>query len=151
MVPLLLEHSDDKNTIDPIKAMKMALLHDVVEIDAGDTFCYDDGAHHDKEEREQLAATRIFGLLPVNQSNEFRSLWDEYELNQTPEAKFVHALDCLHPLLLNYQNGGGSWLKHGIYKHQVEKRIAKIANTSPSLYQFALSLIHSAHLVGILK
>ncbi|HEX8673323.1 MAG TPA: HD domain-containing protein, partial [Longimicrobium sp.] len=94
---------------DLLRAIRMVLVHDIVEIDAGDTFCYDDGAHLDKEARETLAAERIFGLLPPDQADEMRALWDEFEAGETPDARFAVALDRLQPLLVNFNSDGGTW------------------------------------------
>jgi putative hydrolase of HD superfamily len=142
MVPLLAEHANQK--IDVLKTMKMLLAHDIVEIDAGDTYCYDPAGNLDKSAREQCAADRIFGLLPEDQRQEFRALWEEFEQSQTPEAQFANALDRLQPLLNNYHIQGQSWKKHNVTSAQVQKRAAKITDASKSLGAFAEELLRSA-------
>lgn len=142
MAPLLAEYADRK--IDVLKVMKMLLIHDVVEIDAGDTYCYDPGAHADKADREQKAANRLFNLLPSDQATELRSLWEEFESADTPEAKFAHAMDRLQPLLLNYQTQGETWRAHGITIDQIRKRMAPIALASTSLADYVRELLNNA-------
>jgi putative hydrolase of HD superfamily len=148
MVPLLAEHANEK--IDVLKTMKMLLVHDIVEIDAGDTYCYDATGYVDKADREHRAADRVFGLLPDDQRDEFRSLWEEFEANQTAEARFANALDRLQPLLNNYHTHGESWIKNGATSTQVYKRAAKITAASNSLGTFAENLIRDAVENGIL-
>ena len=111
MVVVLAEYSN--RPIDVARVVKMVLVHDVVEIDAGDTFAYDEGAHHDKEAREQTAADRLFGLLPKDQAMEMRALWDEFEAGETADAQFANAVDRMQPVLHNALTGGKQWLKHG--------------------------------------
>jgi putative hydrolase of HD superfamily len=109
--------------VDVGRAVAMALAHDIVEIDAGDTFAYDVGeAAASKEAREQEAATRLFGLLPADQGGHLRELWDEYERGDTPEARFVMALDRMAPMLLNIAEGGSTWTEHGITRERVIER-----------------------------
>ncbi len=110
-------HGYANEPIDILKALKMALIHDIVEIDAGDTFIYDSVA--DKFDREVKAADRIFGMLPVSDSIGLKSLWLEFEANETPEAKFVRALDRFLPFYSNIINGGYSWKNHKIRSHQI--------------------------------
>jgi putative hydrolase of HD superfamily len=112
MAVLLVEHASAM--VDLLKVLKMLLIHDVVEIDAGDTFAYDEVANLDKEEREQKAADRLFGLLPTDQAGAMRALWDEFELRQSPEARYAAALDRLQPLLLNFHGEGAAWRRHGV-------------------------------------
>lgn len=142
MAPLLAEYTDAK--IDVLKVIKMLLVHDVVEIDAGDTYCYDLAAHADKAEREEAAADRLFCLLPADQATEFRSLWDEFEAANTPEAKFANAMDRLQPLLLNYQTHGEYWQANGVTIEQVRQRMAPIAEGSASLGDYVQHLLASA-------
>ena len=105
--------------VDTERAIKILLVHDIVEIDAGDVFIYDAEARASKEAEEIAAADRIFGLLPEPQASELRALWDEYEARETPEARFAYSCDRLQPMLLNLAIGGGSWKRHGIKAHQV--------------------------------
>lgn len=150
MAFLLGEYSKDSN-IDLLKVMKMCIIHDIVEIDAGDTFCYDAKGNMDKLEREQKAAKRIFGLLPEDQGKELHSLWEEFDAMETPEAKFAAALDRLQPVLLNHLNKGGTWKEHHIPKAQVLNRNHHIEDGAPELWEFASSLIDDAIAKGYLK
>lgn len=150
MAILLIEHSQHPD-INMLKVIKMCIVHDLVEIDAGDTFCYDANANLDKLEREQKAAKRIFGILPDDQSAELLSLWVEFDAMETPEAKFAAALDRLQPVLLNYINNGGTWKEHGIVKEQVVKRNSHIQTGAPSLWEYASELIDDAVIKGYLE
>ncbi len=149
MAFLLSEYSKDSN-IDIVKVMKMCIVHDLVEIDAGDTFCYDAVGNLDKVEREQKAAKRIFGLLPTDQGKELQELWEEFDAMETPEAKFAAALDRLQPVMLNYLNNGGTWQEHKITKEQVVRRNQRIADGAPELWKFASELIDEAVSRGLL-
>jgi len=149
MAVVLLEHANTK-VIDPLRVIKMLLIHDLVEIDAGDTFAYDDVGHEDKYERELAAAERIFGLLPDDQSVELLTLWKEFEERETAEAKFAAALDRLAPMLLNYHTGGKSWNDHGITSDQVLQRNRHINDGSTDLWEYAKSFIADAVQQGIL-
>ncbi len=122
----------------------MVLVHDLVEIDAGDTYCYDEAGHKDKTQRETAAARRIFNLLPPDQAAEIRALWDEFETSETPESRFANALDRLQPLIHNVFTKGRMWKKHGIVKSQVIDRNRKIADGAPDLWEFARGLIEKA-------
>jgi len=138
-------------SVDIFHAIKMLLIHDLVEIDAGNTFCYDVQGNHSKAEREAEAALRLFGLLPADQGRELRLLWDEFEAGETPTAKFGAALDRIQPLLHNQQNGGGSWRIHGIRRDQVMKRVAPVETGAPELWPFVLQLIDDCVTAGYLK
>jgi Predicted hydrolases of HD superfamily len=129
--------------IDVLKAVKMALIHDLVEVDAGDTYAFDDEHNKTKEIREQKAADRIFGILPKDVEREYRQIWDEFEAEQTPEAKFVNALDKVQPLLLNDKTGGKSWLEHGIKASQVYQRNERTAAGSKEIWEYAKKIIES--------
>ena len=149
LVLVLSEHADEP--IDVAKVLTMVLLHDVVEIDAGDTFVYDEAAHHDKEERELAAAERIYGLLPDDQRDRFRRLWDEFEAKESADARFAAAVDRLQPLLLNHAAGGGAWQEHGITSDRVLKRNAPIGTSSTALWDAAQQLIADAVAKGYLE
>src|SRR5690554_3532616 len=149
MAMLLLEYPKEQG-LDELKIIRMALLHDLVEIDAGDTFCYDEVGAMDKEEREKKAAERIFNLLPVDQAREFRAVWEEFEARNTPESRFAAALDRLQPILHNYHTKGHSWIKHGIKKDQVLQRIKPIAESSETLWEYAKDIIEDAVHKGFL-
>ncbi|NLE23999.1 MAG: HD domain-containing protein [Clostridiaceae bacterium] len=150
MAFLLSEYSKADN-IDILKVMKMCIVHDIVEIDAGDTFCYDAAGNLDKLEREQKAAERIFGLLPEDQGMELKALWEEFDAMETQEAKYAAALDRLQPVLLNYLNNGGTWQEHHITKEQVVKRNSRIEDGAPELWKFASELIDEAVSKGLLS
>lgn len=128
MAILLQEHSNQE--LDVLKVITMVLIHDMVEIDAGDTYAYDEAAHATKREREVAAADRIFGILPADQKEYLRQLWEEFEAYETPEAKFAHMLDNFQPLMLNDATDGRSWVEHGVKKSQVLKRNARTAEGS---------------------
>ena len=123
MVYLLKEYANEE--IDVARAMMMALIHDIVEIDAGDTYAYDPKGLETQKAREEQAAERIFGLLPDDQGEDLRSLFQEFEASETPEARFVRAMDNFQPLLLNDSNDGRDWREHEIGKTQVMKRHIK--------------------------
>lgn len=133
MAVFLQEYAEEE--IDICRVIKMLLVHDVVEIDAGDTFVYDNYREAEKEELEKAAARRIFGLLPKDQGDYLMALWHEFESEETPEAKFAMALDRLQPVLHNYFNQGGNWSQFGITRQQVESVNKKIENGSGKLWQ----------------
>jgi putative hydrolase of HD superfamily len=124
-VIVLAEHANHR-PLDVLRVLKMVILHDLVEIDAGDTFGYDTARQADQHARECVAADRIFGLLPSDQAAEFRGLWDEFEAQQTPEAKFALACDRFQPVLLNCLTEGGGWRKHGVTHDRVVERNSRI-------------------------
>ena len=124
-----------KEPIDVMKVMLMVLIHDLVEIDAGDTYAYDSVGAVDKREREEKAADRIFGLLPKDQRSYFRELWEEFEAYETADAKYAHLLDNFQPILLNDASGGKSWAEHGVKKSQIYKRNEKVEETSDAVWQ----------------
>ena len=140
MAIVLSEHANDKN-IDLLKVIKMLLIHDIPEIDAGDTFLYDKDGRMDSVENEKKGAERIFGILPSDMAEKFIGLWEEFEKKKTPEAKFAGTLDRLEPLLQNYNTGGHTWKKHGIVRSQVEKINMTIEHGSQTLWDLAQSLI----------
>ena len=136
---------------DLFRAMKMTLIHDLVEIDAGDTFCYDVQGNQSKAERELQAAKRIFGILPEEQGKELRLLWDEFEAKETPTAKFAAALDRIQPFLHNLETKGGTWQIHNINRSQVIKRMAAVEEGTPELWDFMLTEIDNCVAKGYLK
>jgi putative hydrolase of HD superfamily len=136
--------------VDLTRVVTMLLLHDIVEIDAGDTYAYDQQGYQDKEEREQEAAARIFGLLPPDQAETLRTTWEEFEQGASREARFAHSMDRLMPLLHNYYSQGSTWKSHGTCKSQVQNRMAKIREASPELWEFAENLIDRAVSQGYL-
>jgi len=138
------------NDADLHRIIMMLLIHDLVEIHAGDTFAYNDAALADQEEREQQAAERIFGLLPTDQANEFRLLWDEFEARKTPDARFAKAMDRLQPLLHSYYTQGKTWSESGVRADQVRKLKSVIRDASTELGDLADHLIVDAIEQGFL-
>lgn len=132
MCMLLAEHANEP--VDVTRTILMVLLHDVVEIDAGDTYAYDKEGNETKRTREVAAADRIYTLLPDDQAAYLRELWEEFEESSTPEAKFAHTLDCIQPLLLNYASKGRSWKEHQVREENVRARNAHTADGSQVLY-----------------
>ena len=133
MAILLKEHAEDE--VDVLKVMTMVLLHDLVEIDAGDTYAYDSVGMQSKREREVKAADRIFGLLPEDQGAYFRALWVEFEAYETADAKYAHLLDNFQPMLLNDASDGVSWREHEVKKSQIYKRNERIEETSKVIWE----------------
>ena len=149
MTIVLAAHSD--KAIDVLKVLKMVLIHDIVEIDAGDTFIYDTVRNHTNTEAERLAAKRIFGLLPTEQAAEFIAVWEEFEEGGTDEAKFARAMDRLEPLLQNTSNNGGTWAEYDVdYQKVYDKKIA-IKNGYATLWVYAERLLEENVEKGILK
>ena len=142
MAMLLAEYADQ--SVDLLRILKMLLIHDIIEIDAGDTYCYDEAEALNQSSRENVAAERLFGLLPQDQKVEWRELWGEFEARSTPEAKFAATIDRLMPLFHNYHSEGRSWREHGIKKDQVSARNEAMKDGSLALWQFAMSLIDDA-------
>ena len=130
------------------RVIRMLLVHDVVEIDAGDTFAFDAAANLDKSDREQLAAKRIFGLLPPEQGNELRALWEEFEAVATPDAQFANAVDRLQPFLQNSRTEGGTWRIHNVTRTQVMKRMEPIRLYLPRIWPRVLAFIEAAREKG---
>ena len=135
---------------DLLHAVRLVTVHDLVEIDAGDTFAYDPAQHESKAARELAAAERIFGLLPEDTGTELREWWKEFEAMQTPSARFANALDRLQPLLLNMHSGGGSWRSHRVARSQVLQRMSPIQLWMPALWPFVLGTIDRACAAGLI-
>lgn len=131
MAMILAERANEP--VDVAHVVRMLLVHDIVEIDAGDTFAYDIAGNLDKAQREQHAADRLFGLLPDDQALEMRALWNEFEARATAEARFANALDRLMPLLHNYLNDARAWREHGVNIEQVRGRMAPVVEGSAEL------------------
>lgn len=139
MAVLLAEYSNEP--VDTLKVVKMLLIHDLVEIDAGDSYAYDAAAQATAHEREVKAAQRIFGMLPDDQQKEFRSLWDEFEAYETAEARFAHVMDNFQPLLLNDASDGLSWREHQVKRENIMKRNEKVPSASEPIWNFMLKLV----------
>lgn len=148
MALFLAEHAGEP--VDVARVVAMLLLHDVVEIDAGDVFVYDDAAKVGKREREEACADRVYGLLPPDQAAWARALWEEFEAKETPEARFAGALDRLQPMLQNLATAGGGWRRHGITADRVLERNRGIDDGSPALWEHAQRLLHDAIASGVL-
>ena len=149
MIYLLKEYANEE--FDMAKAMLMALIHDIVEIDAGDTYAFDSKGLETKDVREEQAAKRLFGLLPEDQGEKLKSLFEEYEANETPEARFVRVMDNFQPLLLNNSNDGRDWKEHGIGKSQVIKRHIKTKLGSNVIWECSEKIIEDHVRKGNLK
>lgn len=149
MAIVLAEHSNED--IDVLKVVKMVLIHDIVEIDAGDTFIYDTQKDHSNTDEERLAANRIFGMLPKEQAEELIAIWEEFEAGETKEAKFAKAMDRLEPLLQNTSNEGGTWNEFGVGYSKVYDKKKVIDNGSNTIWHYAEKLINDSVEKGILK
>ena len=147
MTMLLAEYAPEP--IDVLRTVKMVLVHDIVEIDAGDTFIYSTAAHEAAHQIEEAAADRLFGMLPDDQASECRALWDEFEARVTPEARFARALDRLQPIMLNYANRGGPWREHNVTAEQVTSlNMPILEQGAPKLAEFAEKLFLDAQEKG---
>lgn len=139
MAVLLKEYANEE--VDLAKVLPMVLIHDLVEIDAGDTYAYDEVGAATKAERETKAADRIFGLLPEDQGKWLRGLWEEFEAYESPDAKFAHMLDNSQPLFLNDASDGKSWTEHGVKKSQIYKRNRKTGEGSEEIWEYMQELV----------
>ena len=148
MAILLSEYAREE--VDLLRVVKMVLIHDLVEIDTGDTFCYDEEGQESRVEREQKAADRIFHILPGDLAEELHTLWEEFEARETPEARFAAALDRFQPLLHNFCTQGVAWRKHGITSDQVIARNQHIEAGAPALWAYARQFIEDAVSKGFL-
>ncbi|MBE5888972.1 MAG: HD domain-containing protein [Lachnospiraceae bacterium] len=135
MTFLLSEYANEE--IDVLKTIRMILIHDIVEIDAGDTYAYDDSAKATQHEREERAANRLFGMLPEDQAKDLRALWDEFEAGETKEARFARTMDNVQPLLLNDATGGKAWEEHDVPLSKIMKRNERTAKGSETLWEYS--------------
>ena len=149
MAVLLAEHSNEE--LDLVKVITMVLIHDIVEIDAGDTYAYDAAGNESKRQREVKAADRIFHTLPQDQANKLRDIWEEFEAYETPEAKFAHVCDNVQPLMLNDATEGLSWKEHEVKKSQVLARNQRIAQGSVTMRNYVDEMINKNVESGNLK
>ena len=136
---------------DLLRALEMLTVHDLVEIDAGDTFAYDAAGQATKAEREGVAAERIFGLLPPDQASHLHALWEEFEAQQTPTARVANAMDRLQPLLQNAYSNGGSWRSHRLTRAQVLQRMAPIESTLPDVWPLVVAILDSFCASGLIR
>ena len=149
MAYLLREYSNEP--VDITRVMLMCLIHDVVEIDAGDTYAYDEEGKKTQKAREEAAKERIYSLLPEDQKEELAAIFDEFEQSKTPESKFAHAMDNLQPLMLNNSNDGGDWREHGVSAKQVYGRQSRTKEGSEKLYEVTDQIIKKHREKGNLK
>jgi putative hydrolases of HD superfamily len=146
MATVLAEHADEE--IDVGRVVQLVVVHDLVEIHAGDTFLYDDAMAATQQQRETEAAELLFGLLPPDQAARMRALWDEFEARQTPESRFAKAMDRLEPMLLNWMARGGTWQAPGVTASDVRARTAVIGDASASLWEAGQALIDESERQG---
>ena len=149
MAMILEEYSADK--VDISKVLKIALVHDLVEVYAGDTFAYDVKGNEDKLDREIMAAEKLFGMLKDGQGDEIRALWDEFEAKETPESKYANAIDRLQPLILNYLTNGHTWKLGDVHAPQIYKRMDIIRTATPELWHIVEGIISTSIESGLLK
>jgi len=149
MAMVLFEYAPQ--SLDQLKVLKMLLLHDVIEIEAGDTFCFDIEANKDKAERERRAADKIFGLLPPDLDKEFRDTWNEFEQGTSAEARFANSLDRFQVLLQNVNTRGGTWRIHNIEKSRVIQRMLPIRTGAPFLWPVVLDYVEEACAQGFIR
>ncbi len=146
---VLAEHASDP--VDVSRVVEMVLIHDLVEIDTGDTFAYDEEARRDQRARERTAADRIFALLPDDQAGRWRALWEEFDVGRTADAVFARCVDRLQPILLNFASGGVAWEEHGIAVDHVLERNRELAGGAPALWEHVRDLVEEAAQRGWLQ
>lgn len=149
MTMVLSEYANEE--IDTFKVIKMLLIHDLVELYAGDTFCYDKKANQNKKERELVAADKVFGMLSGDKGQEMRALWDEFEDMETAEALFAASMDRLQPMLNNYKNDGGTWQKFDVPQSDIYKRISPVKESSDELWKFVEHMLEDAFEKGLIN
>ena len=149
MAIVLAEHAD--TPVDVLKVVKMVLIHDIVEIDAGDTFIYDNEKSHSNTDNERIAAQRIFGFLPQDQAHELIAIWEEFEAGLSNEAKFAKAMDRLEPLLQNTSNNGGTWKEFDVDYSKVYEKKKVVKEGSTTLWNYTENLLNESVAKGILK
>lgn len=149
MMTIVLSEYSNAN-IDVLKVLKMVLIHDIVEIDTGDTFLYDTQKNHVNTEEELVAAKRIFGMLPTEQAEEFINIWEEFEAGQTNEAKFAKAMDRFEPVLQNTSNNGGTWAEFNVGYEKVFEKLKSIKNGSEVVWDYTSTLLDKSVEEGIL-
>jgi len=149
MATLLSEYAG--TGVDVSRVIQMVLVHDIVEIDAGDTFAYDQAGNADRAVREAAAADRLFGLLPADQGRQLRELWDEFEAGRTPEARYALALDRLQPLLQNVHSDGGAWRAHGVSREQVLERMSPVRDLSVEMWAYVVWAVDEVWAAGFIR
>ena len=151
LMAMVLHEYADQSKVDLNRVLKMALVHDLIEIDAGDTFAYDDAGNESKAERERMAADRLFAMLPEDQGGEIRALWEEFDAEETADAQYAAAIDRLQPLILNYAAEGHTWKNGRVTSGQVHKRMRIIKEGAPELWLLAEEIIQSSIEKGYLQ
>lgn len=146
---ILEEYSAEKINIE--RVLKIALVHDLIEVYAGDTFAYDEKGNEDKHDREMQAAEKLFSILDPVQGAEIRALWDEFEQMETPEARYANAIDRIQPLILNYMTNGHTWKEGNVHSTQIYKRMDIIRTATPELWHIVEGIISTSVEIGILK
>lgn len=141
-------HEHSAVPVDPLHVIRLLLVHDIVEIDAGDTYCYDEDGYADKEERERNAAVRLFGLLPDDQASQFLALWEEFEAMRTPAAMFANAVDRLQPFMLGRHRDSGDWRFRASTREQLYTRMAPIRDAMPELWRYIEDVVEDAFTSG---
>jgi putative hydrolase of HD superfamily len=149
MASILAEHAQPE--VNVRRVIEMLLVHDLVEIDAGDTFAYDAAGNVDRAARERAAADRLFELLPPDQNYHFRQLWEEFEEGRTPESRYAIALDRMQPLLQNVYSQGGAWRSHGVTREQILVRMQPVADLSADLWVYVVRLIDEVWAAGYVR
>lgn len=149
MAVLLKEYA--REDVDLLRVITMVLIHDIVEIDAGDTFAYDEEGLKTQRAREVKAAERLFGLLPEDQEKEMRDLWEEFEAYETPEARYAHVLDNCQPLILNDASGGKGWEEHQVSKNQIYKRNNRTELGAPKIWEYMKKIVEKNIEKGTVK
>jgi putative hydrolases of HD superfamily len=148
MTIVLAEHSN--NPIDILKVLKMVLIHDIVEIDTGDTFLFDTNKDHTNTQEETLAAKRIFGMLPTEQAEEFIAIWEEFEAGESNEAKFAKSMDRFEPVLQNTSNKGGTWAEFNVGYEKVHQKLSGIQKGSETIWNLTETMLNQSVEEGIL-
>lgn len=141
-------HEHSAVPVDPLHVTRLLLVHDIVEIDAGDTYCYDEDGYTDKEERERNAAVRLFGMLPDDQASMFLALWEEFEAMRTPAALFANAIDRLQPFMLGRHRDSGDWRFRARTREQLYTRMAPIRDAAPELWAYVEAVVEDAFATG---
>ncbi|MBT34045.1 HD domain-containing protein [Chondrinema litorale] len=149
MALILAEHGNTK--VDLLKVIKMLLIHDIVEIDAGDTFLYDTQKNHSNTEEELIAAKRIFGMLPEEQAKEYIAIWEEFEAGESDEAKYAKSMDRFEPVLQNASNNGGTWAEYNVPYSKVHSKLSPIQKGSEAIWQYTEETLNESVEKGILK
>lgn len=151
MAMVLQEYAAEKEQIDFDRVLRMALVHDLVEVYAGDTFCYDKEGNQSKEQREQEAADKLFGMLPEEQGLAYRQLWEEFDAMNTPDSRYAAAIDRLQPFVLNYLTNGHTWKLGNVESAQVYQRVGPVKEALPELWDTVVKMVEDAIRKGLMR